>query len=67
MMMLVGCGPPIIKPVEQAPHSVTRPIVRSQFMETLSLLATVMISALQSMRAEQWRKDSLDRRAWIQA
>jgi hypothetical protein len=66
MMMLVGGGPPIVKPVEQAPHSVTRPIVRNQFMETLSLLAIAMISAVQSVRAEQWRKDSLDRRAWIQ-
>jgi|UPI0007865203 hypothetical protein len=65
-MMLVGGGPPIVKPVEQAPHSVTRPIVCNQFMETVSLLATAIISTIQSMRAEQWRKDSLGRRAWIQ-
>ncbi len=70
MMMLVGGGPPIVKPVEQVPHSVncvTRPIVFSQFMETFPLLATAILSALQSMRAERWTKDSLDRCAWIQA
>ncbi|MCA1958881.1 MAG: hypothetical protein LDL14_10195 [Nitrospira sp.] len=53
MMMLVGGGPPIVKPVEQVPHSATRPIVWSQFMETFPLLATAILSAVQSMRAQQ--------------